>query len=68
MEFLFCPFDSVDYYSCGDREMKKYSMLSAGLSLILANLYGIFLAAYYKPLTLIMLTVSSLIIALIVWI
>ena len=43
-------------------------MLSAGLSLILANLYGIFLAAYYKPLTLIMLAVSSLIIALIVWI
>ena len=48
--------------------MKKYSMLSAGLSLILANIYGIFLAADYKPLTLIMLTVSSRIIALIVWI
>lgn len=48
--------------------MKKYSMLFAGLSLILANIYGFFLAVYYKPLTLIMLTVSSLIIALIIWI
>lgn len=42
-------------------------MLAAGTSIILANIYGLFLAVYYKPLTLIMLVVSSLIIALILW-
>jgi len=48
--------------------MRKYSMLTAGSAIILVNIYGILLAAYYKPLTLIMLVVSLLIIVLILFI
>jgi hypothetical protein len=48
--------------------MKKYSMLAAGIMIILVNISGLFLAVYYKPLTLIMLVVSFLIIIIVLWI
>jgi hypothetical protein len=32
------------------QDMKKYSMLAAGIMIILANISGLFLAVYYKPL------------------
>lgn len=50
------------------QEMKKYSMLAAGIMIILVNISGLFLAVYYKPLTLIMLVVSFLIIIIVLWI